>query len=76
MMVKGDMLIKEIYLTFKEGDRYPAKDLKNMIGEIYKKLGITKTPKATDLKDYFKLIKTSISIPGKPLINGFKLEKL
>ena len=73
---KEEMLKKEICLTFKPGDRYSAKNLKQMVGEIYGKLGITKTPKATDLGKYFKLTKTRITLPDKTVVNGFKLESL
>ena len=73
---KEEKLIKEIYLIFKLGDRYSAKDLKIMIGELYKKLGITKTPKATDLGGYFKLTKTRITLPDKTVVNGFRLDSL
>ena len=73
---KEDKFAKEIYLTFKPGDRYSLKDLKEMVREIYQRLGITKTPKATDLGNYFKLIKTRITLPDKTVVSGFKLEKL
>lgn len=73
---KEEKLTKEIYLAFKVGDRYPVKDLKIMVREIYGRLGITKTPKATDLDRYFKLTKTRITLPDKTVVNGFKLESL
>lgn len=73
---KEEILKKEIHLIFKTGDRYSAKDLKIILRELYKKLGITRTPKATDLGKYFKLIKTRITLPDKTVVNGFKLESL
>ena len=73
---KEEILRKEIYLTFRPDDRYPVKDLKEMVRVIYQKLGITKAPKATDLGNYFKLIKTRITLPDKTVVNGFKLESL
>ena len=70
------MLRKEIYFNFQVGDKYSMKELKEKVGEIYQKLGITKTPKATDLKKYFALKKTKVTLPDKTIAHGFKLESL
>ena len=70
---KDDILKSEILKIFKLGDRYSMKDLKTIVGDIYRKLGITKTPKATDLGNYFKLVKTRITLPDKTVVSGFKL---
>ena len=73
---KEEKLTKEIYLTFKPGDRYSLKDLKEIIRGLYSKLEITKTPKATDLGKYFKLTKTRITLPNKTVVSGFRLDSL
>ena len=65
-----------IYKKFKAGDRFTKKDIKQILQDIYRDLGITSKAKATDLEKYFKLIKTKITLPDKKLENGFKLEIL
>ena len=47
-----------------------------MILEIYNTLGISKKAKATDLKSYFKLIRTTITLPDKTVVSGYKLDSL
>ena len=73
---KEEKLIKEVYMILKPGDRYPVKELKAIVSGIYEKLGISRTPKATDLRKYFKLTSTRITLPDKSLVNGFKLDNL
>lgn len=73
---KEEMLVKEIYMTFNVGEKYSMKELKSKVQEIYQKLGITKTPKATDLGKYFTLKKTKVTLPDKTIVHGFKLESL
>ena len=58
---------------FKVGDRYSMKDIKSILSSLYFQLGISKTAKAKDLENYFKLSKTKITMPDKSLENGFKL---
>ena len=65
-----------IYTRFKVGDRYTLKDIKFILGEIYRDLGIKRTPKASDLKLYFKLVKTRITLEDKTVKDGFRLDKL
>lgn len=70
------VLYNTIYTRFKCGERYTSKDLKEILREIYQDLGISKTPKANDLGQYFKLIKTKITLPDKTLKDGFRLDPL
>ena len=70
------VLYNTIYTRFKCGERYTSKDLKEILREIYQDLGISKTPKANDLSQYFKLIKTKITLPDKTLKDGFRLDSL
>lgn len=72
---KEDKLYIVIHSTFKVGDRFTKKYIKSTLSSIYSDLGITYTPKATDLEKYFKLIKTKITMDDKSLENGFKLEE-
>ena len=60
--LKGDKLKTLIYSNFKIGDRYTSKDIKQKLQEIYSSLGISKTAKATDLENYFTLVKTKITL--------------
>ncbi len=71
---KSEKLAFEIYSRFHEGDRYLLSDLKQIIKEIYQKLSITKSPKASDIKDYFEASKTNITTP-EGVKKGFKLKK-
>ena len=70
------VLYTTIYTRFKCGERYTSKDLKEILREIYQDLGISRTPKANDLRQYFKLIKTKITLPDKTLKDGFRLDPL
>ena len=71
---KKNLLREWIYFTFKEGDRYSKAELKEILRGIYQKLSLSRTPKASDLKEYFELSKTTITTPeGKK--NGFILKK-
>ena len=62
-----------IRTQFKVGDRYSKADIKSILAGLYSQLGITKTPKATDLGNYFSLAKTRVTLPDKTVKDGFKL---
>ena len=71
---KDDLLVKEIYSRFHEGDRYSKADLKEILRGIYQKLSLNRSPKASDIQDYFEVSKTNVITPeGKK--NGFILKK-
>ena len=59
---------------FNIGASYTKKDIKQKLKDIYSSLGISKTPKATDLEKYFEIDEVKISNPktGKRE-NGFKI---
>ena len=61
--------------TFIIGSKYSLKESKLMISEIYQELNIIKTPKATDLEEYFNIRKCIMIIDGKR-INGYELLSL
>lgn len=74
---KSSTLQNIIYSRFKCGERYTSKDLKEILREIYQDLGISRSPKANDLGQYFKLTKTNITNQeSKKLENGFRLDPL
>ena len=70
---KEDMLLFEVYERFSTGDRITKSDIKLELGNIYGKLSLSKTPKATDLAEYFELSKTNVITPEGEKKNGFKL---
>ena len=63
-----------IYKEFNVGGIYTSKNIKSKLGIIYSSFGISKTPKATDLEDYFEVKSVLIPNPetGKR-DKGFKL---
>ena len=71
---KDNLVTQEIYSRFSTDDRLFPKDIKSMLKEIYSKLGLSKTPKATDLEDYFEITKTNIRVDGE-IKKGMKLGK-
>jgi len=71
---KDNLLVKEIYSTFKEGDRYLSADIKEILRGIYQKLSLSKSPKASDIKEYFELSITNITTP-EGVKKGFILKK-
>ena len=56
-------LLGDIYNTFKIGNRYTKSDIKDKLRDIYKRRGVKKSAKATDLDTYFdtRFIKISIA---------------
>ena len=70
--LKKGMLSTEIDLNFREGDKITMVEAKEKLKEIYNKLSISKTPKATDLGNYFLLSKTKIQTENG-IKHGFKL---
>ena len=74
---KTDELYSVVHKKFQIGERYTLKDIKSVLQDIYRDLGITSKPKATDLDKYFNLtkIKFSDTITGKR-IHGYLLKNL
>ena len=69
---KENDLAQEVYKIFEEGGRYAMPEIKLTLVDLYKKLGISKTPKAKDLCEYFESFKTNITTPNG-IKHGFKL---
>lgn len=69
---KEDRVVSLIYSNFKTGDRIPKAEIKSSLKAIYDHLGLSKTPKATDLEKYFKISKTQVTTKDG-IKNGFKL---
>lgn len=71
---KEEKLIKSIYSDFAVGDRLLNSEIKIKLKKIYENLSLSKTPKATDLMDYFELTKTNITT-SEGVKKGVKLGK-
>ena len=66
-----------VYQKFQINSKYTLKEIKSVLQDIYRDLGITSKAKATDLDKYFSLtkIKFSDTITGKR-IHGYLLKSL
>ena len=74
---KKPELYDAIMKNFKVGSSYTLKEIKLTLKRIYEELGIVKNAKATDLRDYFTLVRIKLSDPAtKKRIEGYKLETL
>ena len=60
---------------FTVGSRYSKKQIKEMLGEYYEENNITKTPKATDLEQYFNLKPIKLKVNDK-WEHGFEIISL
>ena len=74
--INEDSLKNEIYKRFKVGDRIASFQIKLALSEVYQKFSLSKSPKAKDLENYFKLVPTKITMPDKSLKPGFRLDSL
>ena len=53
---QGPQIEPMIYTQFQVDQKYTREEIKTALGEIYTAAGLKKTPKATDLEDYFTCI--------------------
>ena len=62
-----ELLIEKIYSEFKEGDKYLLTEIKDKLKEIYSSINYKKTPKATDINEFFNIKEYMITkiIDGK-----------
>ena len=51
----GSLIKSELISYFFIGKRYSLKEIKETLRDIYVNLSLTKTPKASDLEDYFEV---------------------
>ena len=75
--INQDKLLDEIKEAFILGEKYTKSYIKEILRTIYENNGYNKTPKASDLEEYFeiKLCKVLDKTTGKS-DNGFKIIKL
>jgi hypothetical protein len=71
-----DQLLESIYNEFLIDHKYSSVYIKSKLKEIYERCNITKTPKSTDLNEYFKTKRIQILYPDKKKDNGFKILSL
>lgn len=70
---KNDIQTKFIN-SFNVGDKYPNTKLKELVGKIYKELGLNLLPKARDLDKYFQIKKTKVKDPDtNTFVNGLEI---
>ena len=69
--------IKEkILQTFLVDSRYLKSDIKETLRKIYEELGYSKTPKASDLEEYFEIKECKITNSLGKQDHGFKIVKI
>ena len=74
---KSDELSSVVYKKFQIGSRYTLKEIKSILQDIYRDLGITSKAKATDLENYFSLTRVKFSdSKTKKRIEGYLLNNL
>jgi hypothetical protein len=70
---KGN-LQDEIYQEFSEGEKVLKSAAKDRLKEVYQRLNYRKTPKATDLKNFFEIKDYMITDPiSKKRVAGYEL---
>ena len=72
---KDSELSSVVHKKFRVNSRYTLKNIKQILQDIYRDLGITSKAKATDLGKYFNLSSVSITENGKR-VNGYLLKNL
>jgi len=73
--VDSDALKDLIFDTFKVGSKYTKADAKSSLGSIYELVKYNKTPKATDLDEYFELKRCAITVEDGKRAEGFEIIK-
>ncbi|MBP3732120.1 MAG: hypothetical protein J6I84_02620 [Bacilli bacterium] len=69
-----DLVRMRVYTEFEVGKRYSNLQTKQILNEIYQELEYQKTPKATDLENYFEVKHLKVTIDGNR-VNGFEIIK-
>ena len=67
---------EKILNYFKPDNKYLKSDIKETLRKIYESVGYNKTPKASDLEEYFEIKECKITISTGKQDNGFKILKL
>ena len=73
-LMSKDNVAREFCLRFKVGERYTNAEAKAMVGKLYEDLRlIHKTPKATDIFEYFDVKRASMFDENRKKINGIEI---
>ena len=73
-LMSKDNVAREFCLRFKVGERYTNAEAKAMVGKLYEDLRlIHKTPKATDIFEYFEVKRVSMFDENRKKINGIEI---
>lgn len=73
---KNDELSSVVYKKFQVNSRYTLKEIKSTLQDIYRDLGITSKPKATDLDKYYSLSSVLITESSGKRTRGYLLKSL
>ena len=73
---KSDELFSVVYKKFKIGEKYTLREIKSVLQDIYRDLGITSKPKATDLDKYYNLSSVLITESSGKRTRGYLLNSL
>lgn len=68
------LISDSIFSKFNEGERFTLADIKSTLKTLYEELGYKKSPKATDLEEWFEVKKVKIPKDGS-MKDGFELLK-
>ena len=68
-------IVEDIIKTFEVGKKYLARYIKDELVKLYRKHGINRTPKATELKKYFE-IKNVFIRSGNSVQKGYQIIKV
>ena len=76
--VDKELLLFGLQESFVIGNRYSKSEIKEKLGDIYRQIKLDKTPKATDLEEYFQIKRCAITVDEKRVegieILGMKVE--
>ena len=73
---KSDELFSAIHKKFQINSKYTLKEIKTVLQDIYRDLGITSKPKATDLDKYYSLSSVLITESSGKRTRGYLLKSL
>ena len=77
ILTSRDNILQEFESVFVIGNRYSNKDIKLYLTNIYSRLGLYKTPKTTDLNEFFEVKKVQIfSSDRSSKENGLEILRL
>ena len=73
--VDQELLMIGLQDSFIVGGRYTKSEIKEKLGNIYEQIRLDRTPKATDLENYFEIKRCILTVDGKRH-EGFEIVKI